>query len=324
VVRVLCSLALLFPLLAQEQESPTLSTDTSLVLVPVSVADRKGNLVDGLQVEDFQLTDEGLRQKLRLDTSDTLAAPVSMVVLIQASGISQPAIERIKQVGSMLKPVVAGNRGQVAVIAFDDEVRVFQEFTTEGDAVTQAINRINGRTIKGSKMLDAVGAAVKLLSTRPISDRRLIFLMSEARDRGSKLNLREAREMAERAGAVVYSATYSVQIQNWTSKPSDAPSMPGEPNYVDGLTELSRLSLRNAATSLARVTGGRHMSFVTVESLEKLIARMGEEIHGQYLLSFTPPPSKNKGFHELHVTIPSKPNLVIRVREGYWPEREPR
>lgn len=322
----LCTLALVLPLLAQQAaqqvpESPIITTDTSLVLVPVSVVDRKGNLIDGLNLEDFQLTDMGVRQKLRLDTSDTVVAPVSMVVLVQASGISQPAIARLRQVGSMLKPVVAGQRGQVAVIAFDDEVRVFQDFTTDSDAVTEAINRITGRTIKGSKMLDAVAQAVKLLSTRPISDRRLIFLVSEARDRGSKLTLREAREMAERAGAVVYSATYSVQIQNWTSKPGDAPPMPGEPNYINAFSELGRLGLRNAATSLARVTGGRHLSFVTVESLEKAITRMGEEIHGQYLLSFTPPQSKNKGFHQISVTVPSKPEAVVRVREGYWAER---
>jgi len=323
VIRAVLSLALILPLFAQQEpESPTIRTDTSLVLVPVSVTDRGGKLIDGLTVDDFELTDRRVPQKLRLDTSDTVVTPVSMVVLIQASGISQPALERIKQVGSMLKPVIAGNRGQIAVIAFDDDVRVFQDFTTDAEAISQAVNRINGRTIKGSKMLDAVGEAVKLLSKRPISDRRLIFLMSEARDRGSKLTLREAREMAERGGAVVYSATYSVQIQNWTSKPADAPPMPGEPNYIDALTELSRLGLKNAATELARVTGGRHLSFVTVESLEKLITRMGDEIHSQYLLSFVPPESKNKGFHEIHVSIPAHANYIIRVREGYWPERE--
>jgi VWFA-related protein len=354
------SLLVLTPLFAQQSqpaqaasESPTIKTETSLVLVPVTVTDSKGKLVDGLKASEFVLTDDGRPQKIRLDTSDTIAAPVSMVVLVQASGISAPAIARIKQLAPLIKPVVAGQRGQVAVIAFDDEVRVFQDFTTDATAIEQAIYRVNGRTIKKSALLDAVGEGVRMLSNRPISDRRVIFLLSESRDRSSKLSLREARELAERGGAVIYAATYSVQKQNWTSKPNDAPTMPmpmpsskgypppsntnypaasnpndalttsaGGTNYFDLFTEVGRMGQRNAATQLAQVTGGRHLSFVTVESLENVIKRMGDEIHSQYLLSFVPADSKNRGFHELQVTVPSRKDLVLRVRQGYWPEAD--
>jgi VWFA-related protein len=335
---------------AVAEESPTITAETSLVLVPVTVTDRKGKLVDGLTAREFVLTDDGRPQRVRIDTSDTIVAPVSMVVLVQASGISAPAIARIKEVAPMIKPVVAGQRGQVAVLGFDDEVRVFQDFTTDANAIEQAIQRVNPRIIKKSALLDAVGEAVRMLSKRPVSDRRLIFILSEARDRSSKLTLREARELAERGGAVIYSATYSVQAQNWTSKSGDAPPMPmpdpslrgypppsnpnypavaypndamttlaGGTNYFDAFTEVGRLGQRNVATQLAQVTGGRHLAFVTVESLQKLIERMGAEIHSQYLLSFVPSESKNRGFHELEITIPSRKDLIIRVRQGYWP-----
>ena len=331
---------------------PTISAETSLVLVPVTVTDRNGRLVDGLKAEDFVLTDDGSLRKIRVDTSDTVAAPVSMVILLQASGISAPAIARVKQVVPMIKPTIAGPRGEVAVIAFDDEVRLFQDFTADADALTQAIARVNPRTIKRSKLLDAVGEAVRMLSKRPVSDRRLIFMISEARDRDSKLTLRQARELAERGGAVIYSATYSVQGQSWTSKPGDAPPMPmpspdnssvrppsnpnypassnpndamstsaGGTNYLGAFTELGRMGQRNVASQLARVTGGRHLSFVTVESLEKVITRIGDEVHSQYVLSFVPGESKNRGFHELEVTVPSRKDLVIRVRQGYWQDR---
>ena len=52
--------------------------------VGVTVTDRKGNLIDGLSVDDVVLTDEGKPQKIRMDTSDTVLAPVSMVLLIQS------------------------------------------------------------------------------------------------------------------------------------------------------------------------------------------------------------------------------------------------
>ena len=106
----------------------TIRANVPLVLAPVTVTDKKGNFIDGLTVDDFRLTDDGVPQKIRMDTSDTVLAPVSLVVLIQASGISAPALARIERVGGMIKPLVIGERGQAAVIEFDDEIRVCAGF----------------------------------------------------------------------------------------------------------------------------------------------------------------------------------------------------
>src|SRR5271155_100131 len=57
---------------AQEIPTPgTISTNVHLVLVPVTVTDRKGKFIDGLSAEDFVVGDNGARQKIRMDTSDT-------------------------------------------------------------------------------------------------------------------------------------------------------------------------------------------------------------------------------------------------------------
>src|SRR5579862_7976825 len=105
----------------QEPENPTLRANVPLVLAPVTVADKKGNFIDGLAASDFVLTDDGVPRQIRMDTSDTVLAPVAVVVAIQSSGISTPELVKIRRVGGLIKPLVAGDRGQVAVIAFDDE-----------------------------------------------------------------------------------------------------------------------------------------------------------------------------------------------------------
>ena len=108
--------------------------------------------------------------------------------------------------------------------------------------------------------------------------------------------------------------------------------MPGGDNNVDllgGAIELGRIGKANVAAALARATGGQHLAFLTLASLEKAISRAGEEIHSQYLLSFTPTSgtkasAKAKtedGFHRIQVAIPSRPDAVIRVRPGYWPQK---
>jgi VWFA-related protein len=327
VLRFFLAAAIFFPLYAQQGvenppiQAPPIQANVPLVLAPVTVTDRKGNLIDGLTVKDFALTDEGVPQKLRLDTSDTVLAPVSLVVAVQSSGISTPELFRIQRVGSMIKPLVIGDRGQAAVIAFDEETRVFEDFTSDSSKISSAFERINPRTIKSARLIDAVGEGVRMLTTRPANNRRIMLLLSESRDRGSRMKLAEAIEQAQRAGVVIYAGTYSAQGAAWTSRPENAPPMPGGPDYLGGIGELVRLGKANAADEFARATGGRHLSFLTLNSLEKTISRTGEEIHSQYLLSFVPAESKKSGFHRIQVAVPSMPNAVIRVRAGYWTEQ---
>ena len=272
------------------------------MLAPVTVTDKKGNFIDGLTVDDFRLTDEGRPQKIRMDTSDTVLAPVSLMVLIQASGISAPALARIERVGGLIKPLVIGERGQAAVIEFDDELRLRTDFTTDAGAIRAAFLGTRSRSIRTARLIDAVAEGVKMLDTRAPNNRRVMLILSESRDRGSKTNLAAAVELAQRAGVVVYPATYSVQASAFASSPSDSPSMPiaaaipdsnkagntaartagntagiTAANNVDllgGARELGRLGKANAADALARATGGRHLSFVTLgASGERDLAR---------------------------------------------------
>jgi VWFA-related protein len=318
VVKTLSIGVLAAALLGQDQP---LKTNVHLVLVPTTVTSKRSDLIDGLSAEDFIVTDDGVRQKVRMDTSDTVLAPVSLVVLVQSSGISTPALARIRLVGPMIQPLVIGERGQAAVIAYDTEARVFQEFTTDGTKIRKAFENIEPRTIKQAKLIDAVIEGMKMLGTRPENYRRIMMVLGESRDRGSKHKLAEAVELAQRAGVVIYSLTYSAQGQAWTSSADDDPSMPGDADYVGAIGEVARLAEKNDANAFARATGGRHLSFLTEKSLQTAMSRLGEEIHSQYLLSFVPTDTKNLGLHRIEVKVARFPNAVVRARAGYWPER---
>ncbi|HEV1285898.1 MAG TPA: VWA domain-containing protein [Bryobacteraceae bacterium] len=307
-------------LLAQDQ---ALKTNVHLVLVPTTVTDKKGMLIDGLHEDDFVVTDDSVRQKIHMDTSDTVLSPVSLVVLVQSSGISAPALARIRLVGAMIQPVVIGERGQAAVIAYDTEVQTYQEFTSDGGKIRAAFENIIPRTIRQAKMIDAVLEGMKMLATRPENYRRIMMVMGESRDRGSKHKLAEAVEMAQRAGVVIYSITYSAQGEAWSSSSENAPPVPGDADYIGAIGELVRLGKTNDADAFAKATGGRHLAFLKLGSLEAVVSRTGEEIHSQYLLSFPPQESKNSGLHHIEVHIAKFPDAVVRARPGYWPEKQP-
>ena len=318
---LLCGALACAALLAQNlNNDTTIRANVHLVLVPVTVTDAKGKFVDGLKAEDFVLYDDGVPQRqLQVDTSDTVLAPIALVVAIQASWISQPALEKIHKIGGMLQPLVAGERGEIAVLSYDAEVRTVQDFTRDSSKISGAFESIEGRTIKSGKMLDAVMDGVKMLEKTPESYRRMMLIIGESRDRGSKAKLDQAIEAVQRASVTMYPLTYSAQTTAWTARPEDDPSLPIDPDYAGGIVEALRLTTRNAADEFAKWTGGRHLSFTRLEGLQEAIQRLSAEVHSQYLLSFQPQETGNKGLHRLIVQVRGHKGAQIRARPDYWP-----
>jgi VWFA-related protein len=316
---VLCALTVLLPAQQPEIPDPAIKANVHLVIVPVTVVDVRGKSIDGLGAGDFVLSDEGKRQKIRLDTADTVLAPISLVIAIQSSGISQPVLAKIRQVGGMIQPLVTGERGHAAVLQFDNEVRTIQEFTGEGARMREAFESVIARTFKTARLIDAIETGVEMLAARPLDSRRVLIVFSESRDRGSMLKAPEVIERAQREGVSIYMATYSAHATAWTAKPEDNPPLPMGPDFIGGIIELGRMGKANDAELFTRATGGRHLSFATQKGLEQAIAHAGEELHSQYLLSFTPAESINKGFHRITVSVPALSTATIRARPGYWP-----
>jgi VWFA-related protein len=217
----------------------------------------------------------------------------------------------------MIQPLIAGERGAAAVLSFDEEVRVIEQFTSDGSKIRQAFQKIHGHSGTGGRMLDAMTEALAMLDERPGNHRRILILLSEARDRGSKTKLPDAIESVQREGAIVYPLTYSAYKTPWTARPEDNPTSDGSP--ITGLGDLFRLGKENTAEALAKASGGEKISFNTLGALEKAIARASAEIHSEYLVSFAPAESDNHGFHRLEVTVPSRRDAVVRARTGYWP-----
>lgn len=106
--------------------------------------------------------------------------------------------------------------------------------------------------------------------------------------------------------------------------PSSGPSPMGDANLLGLFAILRDAARRNATKELTQLTGGLEESFNKQAALEKAIARIGEELHSQYLLSFRPVGADPNRYYPIEIRIRNNPNARIRTRPGYWlaPESE--
>ncbi|MBV8809713.1 MAG: hypothetical protein JO033_13655, partial [Acidobacteriaceae bacterium] len=184
-----------------------------------------------------------------------------------------------------------------------------------------------------ARMIDAIEKSIELLGARDGARRACILLISESRDRGSKLKLPEVLSKLQRSGATIYAATYSAYLTAFTTKASDyTPDIgegfpgPGAQNSVSlppVILELAHAMSRNTAEAFTSATGGRRLSFETVSKLETDLSAIADDVHSRYLLSFTPDPTPEPSFHRLEIRIKNRPDATVRARPGYWTDVTP-
>ena len=208
------------PAQSPELSTPTITTQSNLVVVPAFVRDKTGHPVFGLNANDFVLTDNGIPQKLILE-QDTDSEPLALVVLIEAGANKRAIGWKPKTVGSpadrfstlpiMVEALVGNVPHRVAVVGFDSGPELLQDFTPNIDAVADIIRSMNASIDGdgGAAILDALAYSLDLLAKQPPQYRRAILLLSETNDRGSKTTLDNALRAVSDTNTIIYSVGFS-------------------------------------------------------------------------------------------------------------------
>jgi VWFA-related protein len=295
--------------------------ESRLVIVPVTVMDDKHNYVTDLGEDDFELLDDDTPRRIHVDVAGTAVAPISLVIAVQTCAISAAALAKARAIGSTIQPLITGDRGEAAVIAFDDQIHPIQDFTSDGGLLIDAFDSLRaGSSEKQGRMLDAVAQAATMLAGRRPDGRRVLLLISESKDRGSKTKLDAAVRMVQQQGITVYAATYSAIGTAFASKPEDAPALNSQSNNLDYLAilgELARKAQKNSARFLTVGTGGADFGFLKKSGLERAITDTGIDLHSQYILSFTPPNDAEPGMHRIEVRVKRGGRYLVRARAAY-------
>jgi VWFA-related protein len=275
----------------------------------------QGKFINDLQLGDFLLSDNGQRQSLNQEFRNQ---PISLVVAVEANRTMQPVKQHIGRIASVIDTLIMGQGGEAAVVAFDDSVRTIEVFTADGEKLRRALQEIDCRRDK-SRLVDAVIHCVDLLKTRQANRRRVVLLFCDRRDDGSEAKLREAVVQAELNNVIIYSLDVA-RLHAWAAAmASPHPDREGL-DIKNSISQIYRgvrtLAGTNPVGVLTGYSGGREYSFYKLSALEQALTLVGEELHGQYLLSYTPA-NPTPGYHEIQVRV-NRTGAAVRSRPGYW------
>jgi len=283
---------------------------TNEVVVPVTVTDSSGEFVLDLLPNDFHVIDDGVEQKI--DHWDLGGDPLAVVLLLETSDRAHAMIPAVHSLGSIFTETVMALSGEAAVITYDSTVDVRQPFTQDHDAVESAI--ANAEFDDPSRHLyDAMAAAVDMLKDEAPARRRIMLVVGESRDDGSKANFGEVVRDAEHANITIYAIGPSSVARDLLQ---DAPALWAAPAIF--LLQQGRNRSKNHDLEVAAAaTGGAHYGAVRSETLREALDNIGGELHAQYIISYRPNGERAPGFHAISVTV-SRSGVDVRARPGYY------
>lgn len=321
------STATLFGQSSPSQPSPQddiIRQSVTIVSVEALVLDKKsGTVAGGLQASDFEIFDNGVKQRIEQFSVDR--NPLSIVLVLDVSRSVRPILGRIATGGvaafSRLKP-----EDEVAVMAFASKTRLVQNFTRDRATVLDSIRRIDETSDVGSgtNLLQAIADASKIwgnaTQTPNFHARRVIVVVTDNLSyvpRGASKTTIEAtkRDLLE-SGATLCGIVV------------------GDTRTARGIiatNPLSWFALRSYRLEpFAEETGGEVLNDRQSE-VETTLGSLFERLRSRYSLAYIADDTSFDGsFRRLKVVLaPSvnpKGRLVIKTRSGYWtpkPEQNP-
>jgi VWFA-related protein len=300
-------------------DTTTLHVTANEVLVPTLVEKPGGGVVYGLKPADFVLEDNGVPQKIRVqEEMDT--APVALVVAVEEGGVSVLEFDKLAKLGPLLDLFLSDGKGQAALVGFDSKPHLIRDFTHTSEEVNQALKNLEPGD-GGDAILDTVSYAVDLLQSQPKEYRRVLLLVSEERDHGSKHT--KPAQLIRKIGqsdVLVLSVSFSpvtAELLHDMKDNGDNRVM----NPVSTLLMVVQAFKKNVAKEVAHMSGGEYNTFTADKGFEKRVVESAQHARNRYLITFSPS-DPAPGLHTIRVRLAQDYGAHIVARANYWKEQD--
>jgi Ca-activated chloride channel family protein len=290
-------------------------------VVPVSVTDANGQPVLGLTASDFRLEEDGRTQQIaQLGDPEQVPLDIALLIDVSASVEARFGFEQNAAADFLRRVLKPGDRA--TVFAIDDKPRLVQPLAN-ADAASRQLMMLTAA--KGfTAFFDSVLAAERYLDENSSQGRRRVIVVLSDGDDTARINdlynkgnsqlsqMDNQLRFIERNQTEVVKEIQRAEITFYSINPS------GQTMHLNVRVARSQAGMEK----FANATGGVAFVPAAESDLPAIFARIASEIRSQYLIQYY---SDNKSgaaaFRRINVTSPTRPQLRVRAREGYFPKK---
>jgi VWFA-related protein len=292
---------------------PTISVSVDIVNVLASVRDRHGALVPNLEKKDFTVYEDGKQQEIKYFSRDT-DLPLTIGLLIDVSASQRNLLDIERTAASQFFANVLRKKDEAFLISFGEESELLQDFTNSPRLLTDGMKDLHVSSgvgglgpgpvptsgdPRGTVLYDAVYLASND-KLRTEVGRKVIVVITDGVDEGSKLNIDAAVEAAQKADAAIYSIEYS------------------DPSAYGGFGFGFGGGGDSALHKLSDSTGGHVYRVDRKHPLNDVFKELQEEMRSQYSIGYTPlNDAKDGTYRRLEIKVADK-NMKVQARKGYY------
>ena len=292
----------------QQSQPPSFRKNISLANVFFTVKDHHGALIPNLTKDSFEIFEDGKPQTIKYFAPET-DLPLTLGLLIDSSGSMERVLPTEKVAAADFLRQTITDKDLGFVISFDISVDLLQDLTSDIRLLRAGLERarINvsggssgipgtGRApipnshSKGTLLFDAVYLAAYEILGKQVS-RKVMVILTDGVDNGSRLKLRDAMEAAQKADVICYVLLVT------------------DPRNGSNMRDMAEL---------AEQTGGRVISVDRPEKIGDAFRQISSELQSQYSLGYTPDNDKHDGtFRKIEIRT-KETDYKVRARKGYY------
>ena len=276
---------------AQQETGAVFRTDSRLVVLHASVADRNGHLITNLPKEVFNVYENDVKQEVKIFRREDV--PVSMGLIIDNSGSMR---DKRRQVESAAINLVEASNSQdeVFIVNFNDEAYLDVDFTSDVEKMEEGLTRIDSRG--GTAMRDALSMSIDYLLEKGKKDKRVLLVVTDGNDNTSGITLEKLVEKAQQSEILLYAVGLLNQEQR-----------------------RDRKRAQRALKALTTASGGLSYYPDELPEVEEITSKVAHEIRNQYVIAYSPAIQELDGsYRRIKVDVKGRSRLVVRTRSGYY------
>jgi VWFA-related protein len=291
----------------------TIRIETRLVNLNVKAMDKAGQPLTDLKMEDFMVSEDGVKQDV--SHFKPVNAPVNVIMLLDLSGSTKPKRKAMVEAARKFIDALPA-QDKISFVAFTRRYRALSDFTTDKESLKKVVEQIKGFD-GGTAFYDSMWQALDELD-KVGEARKAIVVLTDGEDEsliGDKETTHTFDELLDRASeedVTIYPIYFSSQ------------------NHYDKIGLLfggggglmnsneNRKIARKQLDSLADQTGGEVFSAQREEDLEGAYKRVAGELHTLYSLAYSPDKLNHNGeFRKISVKL-GRDGAVAKTRRGYY------